>query len=122
MELIDFGEKIENKSSGNQKLFYSIVKNLLQEKKQPSVEVRNKEGELLDKKEHINRRWKAYSMELLGGKENNTKGEEGRDEDRRITSRDEVAEEQITNGEIVEAITKMKNGTATGCDGMNTEI
>ncbi|KAL3286013.1 hypothetical protein HHI36_000527 [Cryptolaemus montrouzieri] len=87
-----------------------ILKNLRQEKKQSSVEVKNKEGKLLDKEEHINRRWKEYFMELLGGKEDNTEGEERgdiRDEDGQITSRDEVAEEQIINEEIVAAVRKM---------------
>ncbi|KAL3284891.1 hypothetical protein HHI36_019027, partial [Cryptolaemus montrouzieri] len=63
--------------------------------------------ELLDKEEHINRRWKEFFMKLLGGKKDNTEGEEGGDignENGQVTSRGEVAEEQITNEEIVEAI------------------
>ncbi|KAL3266688.1 hypothetical protein HHI36_010850 [Cryptolaemus montrouzieri] len=93
------------------------------EKKQPSVEVKTKKGELLDKEEHINKRWKEYFMELLRGEEDNTEGEEGEDIGYEYgQSRDEVAEEQTTDEEMVEAIRKMKNGTATRCDCINIEM
>ncbi|KAL3285762.1 hypothetical protein HHI36_000288 [Cryptolaemus montrouzieri] len=79
-----------------------ILENLRQEKEQPSVGVEYKEGELLDKEEHINRRWKEYLMVLLEGEEDNKEGKYGgdiEDEDGQITSRNEVLEEQLTNEE-----------------------
>ncbi|KAL3268680.1 hypothetical protein HHI36_007783 [Cryptolaemus montrouzieri] len=103
----------------------AILKNLRYEKKQPSVEVKNEEGELSDKEEHINRMCREYFMELLGGEEGNTEGDkigDIGDEDGQITSRDEVAEKQFTDEEIVEAIRKMIMELLMDVTKINTEM
>ncbi|KAL3278767.1 hypothetical protein HHI36_016293 [Cryptolaemus montrouzieri] len=88
---------------------------IVETKKKSQGEMELEGGNLLlysgVQKDERARRWKEYFMEHLGGEENNTEGEEGGgigNEDGQITSRDEVAEEQITNEEIVEAFRKIK--------------
>lgn len=112
-----FGEKLENNSQGNQKLFYNTLKKLRKEKQVKAITIKNKEGTILTKLEDVLDRWKEYFQEI-------------QDEQIGNTSIIEIEEEKETNGEatgiteeeLTEALKKIKNGKSPGHDKITAEM
>ncbi|KAL3284651.1 hypothetical protein HHI36_018805 [Cryptolaemus montrouzieri] len=65
----DFGEKMKEKCSEDQKLFFNMVKSLKREKLQLSSEVKDEDCDLLNTMKVICSRWTKHFTELLNGEE-----------------------------------------------------
>uniref|UniRef100_A0A1Y1MCV0 Reverse transcriptase domain-containing protein n=1 Tax=Photinus pyralis TaxID=7054 RepID=A0A1Y1MCV0_PHOPY len=106
----DFGEKIEEESKGNQKLFFKMIKTLRKGKTRNTVSIRSREGEILTTDENIMNRWKEYFQELL------EEAQEDSEEFPRAVGEQDEEENLITLNEMMEAIRKIKLGKAPGHD------
>lgn len=118
---IDFGNKMEEDSTGNQKLFYKVLKTL-RTNKQPTQEIyiKNKNQEILTNKKDIMERWREYFKELLGHQKQNK--EENTNETEIENQRGEEKTEEIKMEELINVIKKLKNGKTPGNDKITTEM
>lgn len=109
-----FGEKIEEKSMGNQKLFYNAVKNI-RKKQVKTTKIKSKVGEIITNTVETMHRWKEYFEELLGGihTDENLVGNE---------YNNDSIETDITLEELKNTIRSMKNGKACGKDKVAIEM
>ena len=114
----EFGEKLEQDSVGNQKLFYNILKTLRKKRNSDIIAIKNEKGEMLTEEKQIMERWKNYFEKLLNPQRTQntelSKTERRHEEDER--------EIFITKGEVQDAIKKLKNGKAAGFDRITAEM
>lgn len=114
----DFGDKMEENSKGNQKLFYRTLKTLRKGKTTTVHTVKNKKGDLLNDTNEVMERWREYFQELLSTQRRHTEevilSEVNMDE--------EGNEEPITEEEIEEALLQLKNGKSPGHDKITSEM
>lgn len=115
----DFGNKLEESHSDNQKQFWNIVKKL---KGHPSTQIRNiknQNGKLQTESDSILKTWRDYFAAKFDNEEdeaqqperpNNQENREGR------------AEHQISEEEIKNALRGTRNGKAPGEDGITPEL
>lgn len=114
---IEFGEKMETDSKGNQKLFYKTLKSLRKEKTPDVTNIKNKNGEMLTEDDEVMNRWREYFQDLLEGQQHI---EEEIIYDNTIPEEGEI--EYITLQEVQEVIKELKNGKAPGKDRLTTEM
>lgn len=112
-----FGQKLEEHSKDNQKLFYRAVKNLRGRKTVDMSTVKNVQGETLTNDADVMRRWREYFQELLFV----TDSEENVEENESATETEE-SKETFTLADITEAIQSLKNGKAPGHDTITSEM
>lgn len=115
---IDFGEKLEQDSKSNQKLFYKALKNLRKEKAVQTTTIKDSQGKILTNGGEIMNRWKQYFQDLLAGED---MGEEFTEMNRQETPEREE-EEGIRMEELVQALRKLKNGKSPGQDKITSEM
>ena len=118
----EFGEKMEQDSHGNQKLFYKVLKTLRKGKCDRSKFVKSKSGEMLCEDEDIMTRWREYFEDVLNNEQSNQgdvveteKGERGDEEE--YSEHDE-----IKMNEVQDAIRMLKRGKAAGHDEITPEM
>ena len=110
----EFGKRIEINAKENQKVFYKIIKNVRNNKKEEYAKLKDEKGQLLTTKEDIMERWRIYFENLLN--ENVII-----DEDTEINY-EESEQDEIEEKELDEAIKSLKNGKAPGIDKITTEM
>lgn len=116
-----FGEKLEENSKDNQKLFYKVLKNLRNKKTTRTSAIKNKEGNIITENEMVMQRWKEHFQELL------CEGHYQNFIDKKIPARNTEQKEQenytcFTEKDIEEAIRLIRNGKATGHDKISAEM
>lgn len=109
-----FGEKMEQDSKTNQKLFYKALKNMRTEKHQDTYFIKNKNGAVITEEEEIIQRWKEYYQELLNAPK----------EDKKCVKIEIPDDKGIEIGkkELEQVIKELKNGKAPGFDKITTEM
>lgn len=116
---VEFGEKMERDSKGNQKLFYKVMKNMRKTKNITNVNIKDEAGNILTEEERIMTRWKEYFRKLLNGEDTQTIKNENKDKN---IQQEETFNEEITKQEIEEALKTLKYGKAPGHDKITTEM
>ncbi|XP_023309952.1 uncharacterized protein LOC111691409 [Anoplophora glabripennis] len=106
----EFGNKMEENSKNNQKLFYTVLKSLRSTETYSTLHVKSKNGDTLTDEKDIMARWREYFEELLKASENM---ETNVQSELRVL---EENEEVITLEELKETIKDLKNGKAPGED------
>lgn len=116
----EFGEKMEEDSKGNQKLFYTVLKRIRKGEQKRSRCIRSKQGEILVEDEDIMSRWKEHFEEILDAvkqtQENDTDIEE------RIVDENRGHRKEIEQEEVEEAVRQLKRGKAAGHDRITPEM
>lgn len=125
-EWVKFGNKLREDFTGNQKLFYSTLKQLRQKKSFILKNIKDKQGNLLTNEEEIMERWKEYFKEML---EHNKEQEKEKDQERSSTSEqnldiinEEPSSKDISRDELEEAIKTLRLGKAPGKDTISPEM
>lgn len=112
----DFGEKMENDSKSNQKLFYRVLKNMRSKGKTKVIgNLKDREGRIITDIENILPRWREYFQEMLGSAEIN-------EDEVEILNLNNEQSEEITKEEIEQAVKRLKNGKAPGNDNIKAEM
>lgn len=112
---------MEEDSTGNQKLFYKVLKTLRTNKQTTQeIYIKNKNQEILTNGKDIMERWREYFKELLGHQRQNN--EENTNETEIENQRGEEQTEEIKMEELMNVIKKLKNGKTPGNDKITTEM
>lgn len=115
-----FGEKMKNAYTDNQKLFFGTLKNMRQKKTEITINIKDKNGNVIGEEEKIMERWREYFKELLEGKDINMKN---RSINQRLQHEiKNMKTEEINIEDIREAIQKLKLGKAPGHDNITTDM
>lgn len=115
----DIGKDLKEDHKGTKKLLFSLAKNYRGKNTEVSYAIKDKGQNLLVEPEAISERWKEYFEELLNS-DGTTDDEFAEDIDQ---PREENQEQgPITVRELESAMKAMKNGKATGEDGIPVEI
>lgn len=113
----EFGEKMKEQYSENQKLFYGTLKQIRRKKTPRLVNIKDKKGNILTDEKDIMDRWKQYFEELT-----ETNNEEQERETRQVRNNERNVIQPITEQEITQAINKLKIGKAAGQDDITPEM
>lgn len=115
----EFGEKMEQDSASNQKLFYRVLKSLRKGKQHEIKNIKTREGKIIVEEENIMKRWKEHFMEILNPE---IIADEPEDvfEEPTLTPRN--TEGKINSQEVQNAIDLLKRGKAAGHDGITSEM
>ena len=119
----DFGNKMENISKGNQKLFYRILKSMRTEKAEKIINIEDKDGNIIEGEKNIMERWREYFQELLQLEEieNEEQPEQTINTPNKQISCEEK-EDEITIEEFMDAVNGMKSGKMPGHDKITVEM
>ena len=115
----EFGEKMENNSKNNQKLFYKTLKTMKNKKSTEKHRIRDNQGNILTEDTEIMNRWREYFQELL---DSNVSDKHNILQHSDSIVEDTNVEEFATQQELGETIRKLKNGKAPGHDKLTTEM
>ena len=121
----EFGEKMENDSKENQKLFYKTLKSIRKGSPTETVRIKDKSGNMLIETADIMKRWREYFQELLQSqnaehpKANNTNKTS---EENSNNFKEDDHDDFVTEEELQEIISKLKNGKTPGWDKVTTEM
>ena len=122
----EFGEKIENSNKVNQKLFYKILKSLRKDKTVQTLNIKNKDGEILTEDKSIMKRWREHFQELLGTEDEDVKrSQQTKEENTREEGKIKTASQNpsyVTEEELDKALKRTKNGKAPGADKISAEM
>ncbi|GJQ75998.1 hypothetical protein Trydic_g18052 [Trypoxylus dichotomus] len=119
---IKFGLKLERDSNGNKKLFFKVLKNMRNDRKEDSVALKDKEGQILRDGEMIITRWKKYFQDLLNSLSEITTQEIHNPSDSRDNASRVYEEEKIGEEQMEEVIKRLKNGKAPEDDKLANEM
>lgn len=119
----EFGKRMEENSKGNQKLFYKTLKTLRKEKQRTTVDINDRNGQVIREEVKIKERWVEYFRELLGveGQINRLADSDIRESTQKGSRRDGENEE-IRAEEVIKAIQRLKIGKAAGIDKIKPEM
>ena len=114
----EFGNKMKENYSENQKLFYSTLKQLRQKKQVQLKNIKDKNGNIIIENEKIMERWREYFEDLTEERQNKNNYEE------MIHQEYDVRQslQEITMDEVVQAIKRLKIGRAPGDDNITAEM
>ena len=117
----EIAEEAENAAGrGEMNKVYKITKDLKGIRRKECVEIRDKEGNIIQRRENIIKRWKEHFEEVLNREDPNEKiSEEEMGEKMDMM---QIKEGKPSRVEIVEAIKTMKNKKAAGMDGIKVEL
>lgn len=117
---IEFGNRMEKDSNGNQKLFYRVLKSFRTEKQEKELYIRNKKQEILTNEIEVMKRWREYFQELLGQQTQITDENVIEPEDEDPGEEEGVGEFEMT--ELEKVIGALKTGKTPGSDKITTEM
>lgn len=119
------GQDLEADLNGTRKLLYSMAKNYRKGNSDCTYAIADRGGyNLLVEGQEIAGRWREYFQELLNVPEEEEEDGEGNADGVEGNEEEVVADvaREITTEEVQSAILRMKNGKATGEDGLPAEI
>ncbi|XP_076045727.1 uncharacterized protein LOC143027969 [Oratosquilla oratoria] len=117
------GEQLEEDFGGVKKLLYSMAKNYRKGENSMTGALKSADGEeLLTEPEHICQRWMQYFEGLLNVEDFIRENDENLVHEEVVNNGNYGEMDEITREEVINAIKKMKNGKATGEDGIPSEI
>ena len=117
----EWGRRLAGNYSENKKMFWKEVKQLRKEGGKKEERVKDRNGQMLNGEEEVNRRWAEHFEELLNFDDNR---------EARITAvafeggaprMERSNRESVTKGEVERALRVMRMGKATGLDGIPAE-
>ncbi|KAF2888842.1 hypothetical protein ILUMI_17331 [Ignelater luminosus] len=103
--LESFGHEMEKRFGENQKLFYTVLKGLRNDKKVSLKKIFDKNKYLLTDDKNIVNIWREYFMDLLKTEQDAQLMEE----------KQKLTTDPVTKEEMRAALKKMKLGKAAGC-------
>lgn len=119
----EFGEKLEENSKENQKLFYKTLKNMRNKTETRAKSIKDRNGQLISDEKDIMDRWKEYFYELLNDEKYEQRDETNRyEENTNLGNEIQETENIITERELEEALEKLKIGKAAGVDEIDAEL
>lgn len=118
----EFGNTLEENFKENQKLFYRTLK-CCKNRQQPTLkQLHDKQGRILKKEDEIIKRWKEHFEELLEESQTCEENERKEEQESGIARIDiETEAEEITKGELINVLNKLRNGKAPGHDNIKPE-